>query len=214
MAGLDEKYNMSSDSLLYKVFFDLALHLHDFYLSFKNAALPQLNILTATGEFVNNWGFLFSVVRQFNESDSDYAARIVRTFLVEKATPTGLLKALIPYAKNGEVQIIEGASNPEGMAFDLSYLGSQIISDNFTASGEVVTIPYDLNGLLGTTEVSRNTVFGSFESTGFFFIVRILIDDSVREQYFQIVKNIVDQYKIAGTSYEIYDLANGSYVVY
>jgi hypothetical protein len=213
MRGLDEKYDtMNKDSLLYQLYYDFAIHLNTFYRDFKNLALPQLDILTATDRFLNNWGVLFNTGRVQGESDSDYASRIVHTFLSTKGTKSGMLKALKPYAKNGTVSLIEGSNDTDIMVFDESYFGEQGQTINF--SGDTVMIPYDLNGLLGTTEISRSTAFGSESFSGFSFVVRILIDSSVRDQYFKIVKVILDQYKLAGTSYQVYDLANGAYVTY
>lgn len=207
MRGLDGKYNKESSSNLYQIMHTVAVHIRDFYTNLKEQALNQLNILTATEEFVDNWGLLFKVSRQSGESDPEFAARIVRTVIIEKSTPNGIKEALLPYARNGDINLIEGNQNFNSFHFDLSYFDYDpyVTGDAGTAH----TINFKLNDLEGTTEIGHGNEFSSQGIDSFSILIRISAiesgDPASKANTLRIVANILDMYKIAGTTYSIYD---------
>ena len=207
MRGLDKKYSNDSNSILYKIFKILAIHLHDFYIDFKNLAIPQLNILTSTGEFVDNWGFLYHVARKQNETDEEYAQRIVRSAQLEKATKGSLARALEPYAENGVV-IVEGAFNYSMFYVDVGYFDyDPYVLPSIAGTPHQIT--FNLNNLLNTTEISFGSELGGQGTDHFSFIIRLKTKASgnpaSREVTRNVINAIVKAHKVAGTIYHLYD---------
>ena len=51
-----------------------------------NKMILELCILTATGDWLNEWGNWFGVYRRINESDSDFSERIIISIKSPKST--------------------------------------------------------------------------------------------------------------------------------
>jgi len=217
MRGLDTSiFKTSSDSTLYKIFYILAIHIRDFYLDLGNEALPQLNILTSTGEYVDNWGFLFGMNRQRFEPDQIYAARIVKGILIEKCTPQGIIKALTPYSVVGvPVQVIDGSKDYTRFVFDASVLGGPPTADGVSLDFD----PYAIAGYIPGTPVGFvedgvltysplfGDTFGGIGLDSFSFIVRLrpiaIGSPATTANTLSIVSEILRKYHMAGTSFEI-----------
>ncbi len=226
MRGLDKKYSKDTGSNIYKIFEVISIHLRNFYLDFKNLAIPQLNILTSTDEFVDTWGFLFNVTRVVNETDEEFSQRIVRSILIEKGTKNGLIRALTPYAEVGStIGIVDGSLNFNSMYFDNSYFDYSPYSPDPTDAtvpsvagiektiiSEALGLGYhvNLNGLIGGKEYSFGNELGSAGMDSFRFIVRILSKasgyPSSKANTLNKINEIIKGIKTAGTDYDIFEI--------
>lgn len=75
-----------------------------------NLALLEMAIDTATEDWLDYWGNVFGVLRDFEEKDDDYRKRIVEEILAPKSTNRALTNAATRYIKknNPEADIKDG----------------------------------------------------------------------------------------------------------
>jgi ribosomal protein L33 len=188
MRGLDSKFTRKEDSILVKLMSVVGYHLRDFFREIQDNGFPQLDISSSTGSFLDEWGLLFNIKRYPNETDSEYSARIIKFFLIEKTTINGLKKALSFLAVDGKVEIIETLNDQRRC-----YFGSYSIPRSFFTWDPYLVSPPAYYGM----RLSTN------EADAFKFIVKFkpLFSNTLptSEQILFAAYEIISMFKLQGT---------------